>query len=128
MILYLCHYYDFVLFSVIFLFILYYSIRNRPHFLLAATDSQRLFLRIWRTCLFCSLTVCGIRVQIVPQLALRLSSLLFILFIYCLGSALSVSTATTSTIEKYHVSCSSSHTVRIFLSSNSFDISRLVIS
>ena len=43
MILYLCHYYDFVLFSVIFLFILYYSIRNRPRFLLAVTDSRRLF-------------------------------------------------------------------------------------
>ena len=62
----------------------------------------------------------GTRVQIVPQLALRLSSLLFILFIYCLGSVLSVNTPTTSTIEKYHFSSLSSHTVRIFLSSNSY--------
>ena len=52
---------------------------SRSRFLLAATDSRRLFLRIWRTCRFCFPTVCRTRVQIVPQLALRLSSLLYII-------------------------------------------------
>ena len=47
---------------------------------------------------------------------------------YHLGSGLSVRIAITSIIEKYHFSCSSSHTVRTFLSSKSFKASCFVIS
>ena len=49
-------------------------------------------------------------VQIVPQLKFSSVSRIRILFIYCLGSALSVSISTTSTIEKNHSSFSSSYT------------------
>lgn len=44
------------------------------------------------------------------------------------ASTLSVKTDTTSTIEKYHFSFSSSHTVRTLRSSNNFNVSFFVIS
>ena len=68
-------------------------------------------------CLFPSSLVRWTRVQIVPQLEFNSGSRLFIFFRYCFGSLLSVRTPTTSTTEKYHFSCSSSHTVLTF---NSF--------
>ena len=51
-------------------------------------------------------------VQIVPHLADSSGSLVLIFLIYCLGSLLSASISTESTIEKNHSCFSSSHAVR----------------